>query len=56
MSGDSLLWDFFGHGIRNDHEVELKAAYIRQIPVVKQLCIHPSDRPWVLESIDQLPG
>ena len=37
--------NFFDHRIRNNLEYELKAAYIRQNPVVKGLCSNPADWP-----------
>ncbi|MFI5382573.1 MAG: transposase [Tepidisphaerales bacterium] len=46
-----ILWqdNFFDHRIRNAGEYEMKAACIRQNPVVKGLCQTAEDWPWVLE-------
>jgi putative transposase len=38
---------YFDHRIRDDHEFELKAGYIRQNPVVKGLCARAGDWRWV---------
>jgi REP element-mobilizing transposase RayT len=40
---------YFDHRIRSDAEFELKAHYIRQNPVVKNLCVRASDWPWFCE-------
>jgi putative transposase len=40
---------FFDHRIRDDHQLELRANYIRQNPVVKNLCAHTHDWPWFCE-------
>ncbi|MCF7760875.1 MAG: transposase [Cephaloticoccus sp.] len=40
---------YFDHRIRNAREHDLKAGYIRQNPVVKGLCKHAADWPWVWE-------
>ena len=42
--------NFFDHRIRDRRELQLKADYIRQNPVVKGLCKHPADWPWVIDS------
>ena len=40
---------FFDHRIRDDHELQLKADYIRRNPVAKGLCPSPEAWPWVLD-------
>ncbi len=47
-----LLWqdNFFDHRIRSPRELQLKAEYIRQNPVVKGLCQNTADWPWVIDS------
>jgi REP element-mobilizing transposase RayT len=40
--------NFFDHRIRSHPELQLKAHYIRQNPVVKGLCAKASDWPWVI--------
>jgi putative transposase len=40
--------NFFDHRLRNDMELTEKAAYIRRNPVVKNLCLHEEDWPWVI--------
>jgi putative transposase len=47
-----LTWqdNFFDHRIRNPHELQLKADYILQNPVVKGLCKQATDWPWVIDS------
>jgi len=40
---------YFDHRIRNDVQFELKANYLRQNPVVKNLCARASDWPWFCE-------
>lgn len=47
-SRHGIAWQegYFDHRIRNDHEFELKAGYIRMNPVVKQFCARPEDWPW----------
>jgi len=47
--GVSWQANYFDHRIRNDAEAEEKAAYIRQNPVVKGLCVHKEHWPWVYE-------
>jgi len=42
--------NFFDHRIRNARELQLKADYIRQNPVVKDLCKNAADWPWVIYS------
>jgi REP element-mobilizing transposase RayT len=46
-----LRWqgNYFDHRIRNEAEAEEKAAYIRQNPVVKGLCVREEDWPWVYD-------
>ncbi len=39
----------FDHRIRDDHQFELKAHYLRQNPVVKNLCANAEDWPWFCE-------
>lgn len=39
--------NFFDHRIRNQHELQRKAEYIRQNPVVKGLCRNSDEWPWV---------
>jgi hypothetical protein len=50
-----LQWqdNFFDHRIRSPHELQLKAQYIRQNPVVKGLCAKADDWPWVVPSVEQ---
>jgi len=43
---------YFDHRIRNDGELDVKAAYIRLNPVVKELCVAPDRWPWKLELQD----
>ena len=38
--------NFFDHRLRNDAEANRKYDYIRQNPVVKNLCHTPNDWPW----------
>ncbi len=47
-----IIWqdNFFDHRIRNARELQLKADYIRQNPVVKGLCHQTGDWPWVIDS------
>ena len=47
---------FFDHRIRNDHEFDLKARYIRQNPVVKKLCSRAEDWPWLCEPLAEEVG
>jgi REP element-mobilizing transposase RayT len=49
-----LRWqdNFFDHRIRNPRELQLKAHYIRQNPVVKSLCAKADDWPWAVGSLD----
>ncbi|MBA3849732.1 MAG: hypothetical protein C0502_07020 [Opitutus sp.] len=42
--------NFFDHRIRNRSELERKAIYIRNNPVVKGLCPRAEDWPWVIDS------
>jgi putative transposase len=42
--------DWFDHRPRNQEEIGLKAAYIRQNPVRKGLVAAPEEWPWILES------
>lgn len=48
-SQNRVAWQhgYFDHRIRNDHELELKARYIRENPVVRNLCACAGDWPWV---------
>jgi putative transposase len=48
-----LQWqdNFFDHRIRSPHELQLKAHYIRQNPVVKGLCAKADDWPWVVPRV-----
>ena len=48
--------NFFDHRIRNARELQLKAHYIRQNPVVKGLCPRASDWPWVIDSTQLDPA
>ena len=43
---------FFDHRLRNDHALEEKAAYIRNNPVVKELCATADEWPWVIDLQD----
>jgi len=47
----AVIWQdgYFDHRIRSDRQHEFKARYIRQNPVVKQLCIHAVDWAWFCE-------
>ncbi len=47
----SVRWQdrYFDHRIRNATELDLKAAYIRANPVVKNLCGRPEDWPWAID-------
>ena len=47
--------DFFDHRIRDDHQLELKANYIRPNPVVKNLCAAEADWPWWWSGIANNP-
>jgi putative transposase len=40
--------NFFDHRIRNQHELHVKAEYIRQNPVVKGLCRSSAEWLWVI--------
>jgi putative transposase len=42
--------NFFDHRIRNAHEFQVKADYIRQNPVVKGLCQKAGDWLWTIDS------
>ena len=42
--------DWFEHRPRNEEELRLKAAYIRQNPVRKGLVAGAEEWPWILES------
>jgi putative transposase len=42
--------DFFDHRIRNDENWELKAAYIRQNPVRKNLVDTAENWPWIFQA------
>jgi putative transposase len=44
-----LIWqvNYFDHRIRDDHGLTEKHAYILKNPVVKGLCSHESEWPWV---------
>jgi putative transposase len=44
--------NFFDHRIRSPRELQLKAKYIRQNPVVKGLCAKADDWPWVIPSVE----
>ena len=46
--------NFFDHRIRNDHEFEEKAHYIRRNPLAAGLCAAPNNWPWVLD-LNNLP-
>ncbi len=47
-----LIWQegYFDHRPRNAAELQEKAAYIRNNPVVKNLCVEPAAWPWVLDA------
>lgn len=49
-----LEWqdNFFDHRLRNRHEMQVKAEYIRQNPVVKGLCKQADDWPWKIDVAD----
>ena len=40
---------YFDHRIRGDREFGLKVHYVRQNPVVKELCARAEDWPWFCE-------
>ncbi len=42
--------NFFDHRVRGRRELQLKADYILNNPVVKGLCPQPADWPWKLEN------
>ena len=46
-----IAWqdNYFDYRIRNDDELVRTAAYIRNNPVVKELCEKPEDWPWVID-------
>jgi REP element-mobilizing transposase RayT len=46
-----IVWQdgYFDHRIRHDAELNEKLAYIRNNPVVENLCAHPEDWPWFWE-------
>jgi len=48
-----VIWqlNYFDHRIRSDGELDEKAAYIRQNPVAKNLCLSAEDWPWVTSCI-----
>jgi putative transposase len=48
----SIEWqtNYFDHRIRNEAELQLKAAYIRHNPVAKGLCRHPEDWQWIVNA------
>jgi REP element-mobilizing transposase RayT len=50
-----LSWqeNFFDHRIRNEAELDEKAAYIRMNPVRAELCKAPSDWPWKIDKMQQ---
>ncbi len=50
-SHTKIRWQegYFDHRIRDPREFELKAYYIHQNPVVKNLCDHAEDWPWFYE-------
>jgi len=43
--------NFFDHRIRNQDELDEKAAYIRLNPVRKNLCTHEEAWPWVISCV-----
>lgn len=49
ISGVEWQDGYFDHRIRNAKELDSKWAYIRQNPVVKELCEKAEDWPWVVE-------
>ena len=48
---NGIIWqeNYFDHRIRNDAELDEKAAYIRNNPVAGNLCASPEDWPWILD-------
>jgi len=52
QTGVAWQANYFDHRIRSAAEFELKAAYIRNNPVVKGLCPEAADWPWVFQSPD----
>ncbi len=53
-----IAWQdgYFDHRIRNDHEFELKANYIRQNPVAKNLRARAEEWSWVCEPLAEEVG
>jgi putative transposase len=47
--------DFFGHRLRDHHEVEEKTSYILMNPVRKGLCQRAEDWLWVYRPDDRPP-
>lgn len=47
-----IVWqeNYFDHRIRSAAEFDLKAAYIRNNPVVKGLCTTAAEWPWVIDA------
>jgi len=45
--------NFFDHRIRSHSELQLKAHYIRQNPVVKMICATSAEWPWVICPADR---
>jgi putative transposase len=50
VHGTEWQRDWFEHRPRNQEEINLKGAYIRQNPVRKGLVAAPEEWPWILES------
>jgi putative transposase len=48
--------NFFGHRIRQHHELDEKAAYIRLNPVRKNLCAQQGAWPWVISCNPENPS
>jgi REP element-mobilizing transposase RayT len=53
-----VVWQdgYFDHRIRNRTELEKKADYIRQNPVVKGLVAQATDWPWVVDQDSLIDG
>jgi len=48
--------NYFDHRIRDRHDLDEKAAYIRLNPVRKGLCAKEADWPWILSCATENPA
>lgn len=55
-SGVKWQSGYFDHRIRNAKELDAKWGYIRQNPVVKELCQQEEDWPWMIELAESRNG